>query len=106
MSTINVGLTVTTYTNAAGKYHRGEDLPAMEWINGTKEWYDNGQPHRLNGPSIEWAIEGSSGTKEWWVNGQRHRGGGLPAIEYESGTNEWWVNGCSHREGGRNGERR
>ena len=69
MSTINVGLTTTTYTNAAGKYHRGDDLPAIEWIDGTKEWYDNGHHHRLTGPAIEWVIEGSNGTKEWFKDG-------------------------------------
>ena len=54
------------YFNKAGQYHR-EDGPAIEWANGTKEWWVNGEPHRTDGP----AIELTNGTKEWWVNGQR-----------------------------------
>jgi hypothetical protein len=70
-----------------GKQHR-EDGPAIERTNGHKEWYLNGKPHRDGGPAVEWA----NGTKVWWVNGQRHREDG-PAIEYAEGTKEWWLNG-------------
>jgi hypothetical protein len=51
-----------------GALHRGDGpknlsqiLPAIEWADGTKEWYINGQLHREDGPAIEWA----NGTKEW-----------------------------------------
>ena len=34
--------------------------------NGHKEWYFNGQLHRVDGPAIEWA----DGSKEWYLNGK------------------------------------
>ena len=49
----------------------------MTDADGTKEWYLNGQLHRVDGPAIEYA----SGTKAWWLNGKRHRVDG-PAIEW------------------------
>jgi hypothetical protein len=63
-------------------------------LDGTKEWWANGQLHRLDGP----AIENTNGKKEWYFNGKRHRIDG-PAIE-NNGTKEWWVNGTRHRENG------
>ena len=33
-------------------------------LDGTKEWYINGKPHREDGP----AVEDANGTKEWWLN--------------------------------------
>ena len=52
--------------NNPDRLHR-EDGPAIEYENGTKEWYVNGQRHREDGP----AVEGANGSKEWWVNGQQ-----------------------------------
>ena len=43
--------------------------------------------HREDGPAIEWA----DGTKEWWVNGKRHREDG-PAVILSNGINFWWNN--------------
>jgi hypothetical protein len=60
----------------------------IEYKDGTKEWFLNGERHRTDGPAIEW----SNGTKEWWLNGYLHRTDG-PAIEYSNGTKEWWLNG-------------
>ena len=74
--------------------HR-EDGPAIEWSDGSKEWYLKGQRHRENGPAVEW----SDGTKEWWVKGQRHREEG-PAIEYSNGAKYWYLKGQCHREDG------
>ena len=31
-------------------------------------WLVDGELHRLDGPAIEWV----DGGKEWWLNGQRH----------------------------------
>jgi hypothetical protein len=42
----------------------------------------------LDGPAIEW----NDGSKQWWVAGKRHRLDG-PAIEYATGLKQWWVNG-------------
>jgi hypothetical protein len=50
-----------------GILHR-EDGPAVEWINGTKEWYQMGQCHREDGPAIEDTEEN---LKEWWIRGVR-----------------------------------
>ena len=56
---------MTKWFNMEDQIHR-LDGPAVEWSNGTKEWYVNGQIHRLDGPAVEW----SDGHKEWFVNGQ------------------------------------
>lgn len=48
-----------------GKYHRLNDLPAFEGIDGTKAWFVGGVRHREGGPAIEWV----GGKREWWING-------------------------------------
>jgi hypothetical protein len=45
--------------------HR-EDGPAIEYFEGSKEWYLNGKLHREDGP----AIEDSDGRKYWYLNGK------------------------------------
>ena len=70
-----------------GNLHR-VDGPAIEWANGTKEWYLNCKRHREDGPAIEWA----NGTKAWYLNGKHHREDG-PAIERANGDKEWYLNG-------------
>ena len=74
--------------------HR-EDGPAIEWVDGYKVWYLNGQPHREDGP----AIEHGNGAKNWYKHGKRHREDG-PAYEGADGTKFWIVNGFYHREDG------
>ena len=61
--------------------------------NGNKEWFLNGQCHRVDGPAIEYV----SGTKCWYLNGQRHRVDG-PAIEYASGHKFWYLNGQEYTD--------
>ena len=56
--------TVTYYKN--GKIHR-EDGPAVEYRDGTKEWWLNGNLHREDGPAVEWG----NGYKEWWIDGEQ-----------------------------------
>jgi hypothetical protein len=52
-------------------------------------WYnDKDQLHRLDGPAVEYA----DGSKEWYVDGKLHRLDG-PAIEYTDGHKAWYVNG-------------
>jgi hypothetical protein len=63
--------------------------------DGTKEWYLNGELHRVDGPAREYA----DGTKSWWLNDQRHRVDG-PAYEYPTGDKEWWLNDQRHRVDG------
>ena len=92
-----------------------DDSPAVEYVNGTKEYYKKGIRHRLNGPAIifykgtkEWwenglrhrlngpAIKCANGSKEYYKKGRRHRING-PALIHVSGTEEWWKNGLRHR---------
>ena len=49
----------------AEKLHRIDD-PAIEYANGTKFWFLNGERHRENGP----AIELPDGSKYWYLNGK------------------------------------
>ena len=38
-------------------------------INGSKRWYnEDGNPHRFDGPAIEYA----NGTKSWYIEGQEY----------------------------------
>ena len=74
--------------------HR-EDGPAVEWVDGGKEWYLNGKSHRENGPAIKYV----NGSKYWYLNGQLHREDG-PAIEYADGSKYWYLNDKFHRKNG------
>ena len=89
---------IGTYYIKKGRIHRA-DGPAIEWAEGTKEWYKNDKLHRENGPAIECA----NGTKKWYKEGKLHREDG-PAIEYHGGyldgTKEWWKEGKLHRADG------
>lgn len=77
----------TRYYDDQYNLHR-TDGPAVEYRDGSKEWFIHGRKHRIDGP----AYEETGGYKAWWVDGNRHRIDG-PAIQYEGGINEWWVNG-------------
>lgn len=55
--------------------------PAIEWDNGTREWYKDGKLHREDGPAIEWNY----GTREWHIDGKLHR---LDGPAYHSVTGE------------------
>ena len=74
--------------------HRDGD-PAVEYANGRKEWWQNGQRHRTDGPAVEYA----DGSKLWWQNGQRHSTDG-PAVEWADGTRYWYQNNQLHRTDG------
>ena len=54
------------YYNTNGQLHR-ENGPAIEYVDGSKSWYQNGLLHRIDGPAIEFV----NGTKEWYINGER-----------------------------------
>jgi len=68
--------------------HRLGGGPAVEYADGGKAWYVDGQLHRLDGP----AIEAADGDKAWFVDGQRHRLDG-PAFEGADGDKAWYVDG-------------
>jgi hypothetical protein len=57
---------VIEWKNKDGLLHR-EDGPAIEYADGTKVWYLNGEFHREDGPTIEYV----SGHKEWYLNGKQ-----------------------------------
>jgi hypothetical protein len=106
-----------------GKMHRlthlySDGKPAVEFPDGTKEWWTSDVLHRREGPAVirangdkywylhgeqhrhtdfsldsEPAVELTNGTKEWWFMGKRHRDGGFPAVVRADGLKEWWVNG-------------
>ena len=56
------------WRNKSDRLHR-LDGPAVEYSDGTKEWYCNGVLHRLDGP----AHEDIYGTKQWYKNGRRFK---------------------------------
>ena len=75
-----------------GQYHR-EDGPAIEYTDGTKMWFHNGQ--RLNAQ-----VQRANGDKEWYdINERLHREDG-PTIERANGDKEWYYQGRLHREDG------
>ena len=52
------------------------DASAVEYTDGSKEWYVDGKRHRLDGP----AIESANGYKAWIVDGKRLSEGAFDAI--------------------------
>ena len=54
------------YSDHEMRIRHREDGPAIEWADGSKSWYLNGERHREDGPAIEWV----DGSKWWYLNGQ------------------------------------
>lgn len=54
------------YKNAEMTILHREEGPAIEYANGHKFWYLNGNLHRIDGPALEY----TNGTKAWYVNGK------------------------------------
>ena len=76
--------------NMSELLHSINDMPANEYPDGTKEWYQDGRLHRDGDlPAIEWA----NGNKSWLKDGLLHRDGGKPAIERVNEDNEWYQHG-------------
>ena len=67
--------------------HR-EDGPAIEWADGSKAWFINGERHREDGP----AIEDADGFKAWYIDDKCHREDG-PAFEDADGREAWYIYG-------------
>ena len=57
-----------------------------------KEWFQYGEPHRLDGPAVVW----NDGDKEWWQYGEPHRLDG-PAMVWANGTEAWCQYDKYHR---------
>ena len=71
----------------ANEYFDGGKTDILE--DGTKIWRNkSGQVHRIGSPAVEF----KDGSKEWYVSGLAHREDG-PAIEWADGTNRWFING-------------
>src|ERR1039457_1987997 len=49
-----------------GQLHRVGDLPAEDYADGGKRYYENGKLHHLGRPAVDFI----NGYKEWWVNGK------------------------------------
>ena len=56
---------VFVWKNSQQKLHR-LDGPAVEYADGDKRWYLNGEYHRVDGPAREF----SNGDKYWYLNGK------------------------------------
>lgn len=60
---------VIAWRNHAGDPHRDDDLPALLWANGDKEWRQNGLRHRADDkPAFL-----TQTVQEWYMWGMRHR---------------------------------
>jgi hypothetical protein len=57
------------------KLHRDNDLPAIIWPKGSREWFKRGKCHRDgNKPAIIWiANNGKFQSFEWWKNDKRYQ---------------------------------
>lgn len=86
---VSISLNGNKYWYKGILVHRDNDLPAIEWSSGGKEWRSYGILHREsrdeNGNTLPAAIW-SDGTQEWWMNGKRYRENGLPTIVYADGS--------------------
>ena len=63
---VDVFGTTRWYKGARCKVFHRENGPAIEYADGDKRWYQNGDLHRTDGPAIEWA----NGGKAWYINGE------------------------------------
>jgi hypothetical protein len=79
------------WKNKHGKFHRLGG-PAIEYLSGAEEWYENGLRHRLNGPAEIY----KNGFKHWYFMGMRHREDG-PAAIYSDGSYCWFLNDILYR---------
>ena len=65
----------------------------VEYVNGSKYWYQNDKLHRLDGPAVKY----DNGDKAWYQNGLLHRLDGH-AVKWASGDKDWYINGESLTE--------
>jgi hypothetical protein len=92
MSTLIIDVNgIKRWYNQNGQLHRLNG-PAVEYTDGSKEFYQNDQRHRQDGP----AFEDIYGFKIWYQNDRYHRPDG-PAIKYSNGDKSWYLNGLRHR---------
>ena len=84
--------------------HR-EDGPALEKVDGSMHWYNNGLLHRTDGPAVyipyEYFNHGKltkSPITKWYIDGKLHRLDG-PAVIHPN-VDMWYNNGLLHRTDG------
>jgi hypothetical protein len=65
----------------------------IEYVNGRKDWMQNGRHHRLDGP----AVVTENGDQYWMVNGAYHREEG-PALHYHNGAKTYYLNNVTYSE--------
>lgn len=82
--------TVRWFIPGTNLLHR-ENGPAVEYIDGSKYWYENGLLHREDYPAIE-----CSDRKCWYQNGKYHRMYG-PAVDIFGKFKCWYQYGKKHR---------
>jgi len=75
--------------NKADQLHRENDLPAVIYKNGSKEWWKNGKRHRENDMP---AVININGYNAWLVNGVSHRENDKPATIWADGSRFWYKN--------------
>ena len=86
------GRTITTpdiWVDEQNRFHNENDLPAVVYPGGTKQWYRHGVHHR--GDSLP-ARVGSNGERAWVVDGKKHNENG-PAYTRPGGVQEYWTQG-------------
>lgn len=79
--------TADKWTVFSKKHLHRLDGPAVEYADGLKEWWQNGQRHRTDGPALEYP----DGHCEWYQNDKLHRVDG-PAIEWGNKIRDWAIN--------------
>jgi len=72
-----------------------KEYTVKTYDSGNVFWYILGtwSHHREEGPAIEYG----NGSKEWWINGNRHREDG-PAVMWAGGAKEWYLDGTIYTE--------
>jgi len=114
------------YTDENGQFHRDGDLPAIEWADGSKDYYIHGEKYTPKDapqkPKVTVVDNPRNFSKEITVTypdgtvvkgreygngemhyfdkkGQVHRDGDKPAKIYPDGKLEWYIHGRLHRDG-------
>ena len=62
--TVDGASTTRWYKDAEWCIRHRENGPAIEYSNGDRVWYQNGQRHRIDGPAVVYA----NGSKAWYIN--------------------------------------
>ena len=63
----------------------------VENPDGSRNWYKGYEPHREDGPAMEFA----NGDKYWYWRGKLHREDG-PAMEFANGDKHWYWDGVRY----------